>query len=192
MFKQKKLLLMALSLLSLNLMAGGEPVNCREETVGQQAIYQGYVECNVNVNTGELFTQRETLSGFVQATTIPTVVLAGLFYNQYYSCTARVPFHTYAELTEEVCDYLPGVNITVDQFSYGEIYIDVQGWDTDGTIVNRELFIDGVLQSQSDVMLHGYIGQNYLVRGTVTDDDGYTATTLQYVTIEYVDSINPF
>jgi len=192
MFKKKLLLLIAISTISLNLIAGGEPVNCREETVGQQAIYQGYAECSVNVNTGERFTQREILSGFVQATTRPTVVLAGFFYNQYYSCTARVPFHTYAELTEEVCDYLPGVKITVDQFSYGEIYIDVQGWDSDGTIVKWELFIDGVLQSQSDVMLHGDIGQTYLVRGTVTDDDGYTTTTLQYVTIEYVDSINPF
>ncbi|MCO7226579.1 hypothetical protein [Pleionea sp. CnH1-48] len=192
--KLKKYLFSSLvfSAFSMSAMAGGEPVNCRTEIIEQLPIYSGQASCIASHNNF-LF----TLSAYVPPQSSPRFKITRLV--ELYSgsvievsCVASVPFSHYQPVSREVCDYRPSAKIEVDQFSYGEVYIKALGYDSDGTIVKKQLFIDGELQNRTSVMLRGAIGQSYLVKVIVTDDDGYESTKTQYVTIENTGVINPF
>jgi hypothetical protein len=172
MKNSKKLTMLAavMALGSFQSFAGGEEVNCRTETVSQQAIYSGWASCRVNGND---------IGQYVQPTAIGLIKLTEWNGSGYSQCNARVPFHSYVNVTKNVCDYKPTASIYTHRQEV-ETFIRASGSDKDGSIVTRELWIDDVKQSGSSVNKYYSTGKRLKLKAKVTDDQGYSDEKTTY------------
>jgi len=164
-----------LGLGSFGASAGGEAVNCRVETVGQQAIYAGWASCYVNGNR---------LEQYFHPTTIRSQLITQWTGSGYDQCWANVPFYKYETITKQVCDYKPTASIVAFAGELEGTIIRANGSDSDGSVVKKELWINNVKQSSSNVFKYYAPGTYLSIKARVTDDDGYTDETVRGYTVE--------
>ncbi|MBW8184018.1 hypothetical protein [Shewanella nanhaiensis] len=159
----------------------GEKVNCRTETTGQIAIYSGYASCNAYVD-GRYY----VIDDYVQPTTHQYTYINDIINGRYASCRAQVPFHSYQDVTSEVCDYKPISSVGFFRIEGStETLVSANGDDFDGTVVKKELWVDGVKQSSSNSSVDGNVGDVFVVKSRVTDNDGYYTDATKSITIIY-------
>jgi hypothetical protein len=191
----------------------GEKTNCRNEVTEQIPIYAGQTSCTTdwtyaqyNIYTNRLTNVYKTskLTGSTGETTNYKLRLEKeVGYNQtgvtgitewrtqWISCEGALPIVRYQDVTSEVCDYKPVVTLQAEQFSANEVFIKLGSYDSDGTVVLKELFIDGAKQNSMSLTKFGYIGQTFHIEAIVTDNDNYTDRKSQYITIEDSDVLQP-
>lgn len=194
----------------------GEKVNCREVVVGSKNIYGGAVSCIANYEyftcvpkgSSNIITKhqpKEVLTGYVGETTKSTYYLSKLVtYNtnegagpgmctiprvvsKEISCIADIPYLETRPVSETVCDYKPEAWVSVSYVD-AEVnaWVSAEGRDYDGQVVNRELWVNGVLQNTlvMDLATLGGAGTTFNVKAVAVDDDGYRTERSRNVTVK--------
>ncbi|MEW5249915.1 hypothetical protein [Microbulbifer discodermiae] len=171
--KFKSLVLLVLGAINSSIViAGDEPVNCATQTT--YTTYW-YGPANCTIPPGDL------LVHYSDKSYVPSLVLR----KNGFKCTAFFPYSGTEENVETICDYTPKATIRIrpDPTDTTYKYADVWGTDRDGSIVSQELWVDGVKQNGSSVLLMGDIGDTFTVTARVRDNDGYTDEASQGVTL---------
>jgi hypothetical protein len=168
-----------LSILSLNVFAGDNEVNCRIETTGQQVLYAGWASCNVNGHRLEQYFQPST------AKVRQIVKWVG---NGYLRCNASVPYFETVDITEKVCDYTPDAKLVAEVFNpLGEqatARLKSNSTDRDGSIVSHAWYVDGAYKGNSRIVTFPIYTSGYrTIKLTVTDNDGLKSTSSKNVNL---------
>ncbi len=161
--------------------AGDQQVNCRMETT-EIPVYSGWAHCSVGGKTlSEYFGHSYNASVTIRDTQD---------FTKY--CSATLNQTSTESRTKNICDYTPMATVSAmpaKQIASGSPYIaEVKSFfsDRDGTIVRKELSVDGVVVrtgNGSASLTHSIAYYSKPAKGTwmhvsvvATDDDGYTTT----------------
>ncbi|MBQ4879849.1 hypothetical protein [Pseudoalteromonas luteoviolacea] len=184
-----KRITLALPLILSSTFVDATPVNCRIVDAGTVNLYGGWSYCNAFSSNGRMKQIRE----YVHPTVLQQRTIHQFINGEWLNCRATVPFSHTEDVTKEVCDYKPGVSVSVRQFSEGSAVFEINEGDRDGTIVSREIRLNGELINTSlgEVQVFGAIGESFYLSVKVTDNDGYTGTGSAGITIKKWGSLNP-
>ncbi|MBQ4837343.1 hypothetical protein [Pseudoalteromonas luteoviolacea] len=175
--------------------AMADKVNCRMETTSQKNIYSGTAQCTGTFWYTTWENKRivrkqgsKSLQQYFDPTPNSSAILSGIAYvttssyggqplNESFvvKCSASIPFSHKEDVKEEVCDNTPTAYVGVNHHEFWDVSFWASGRDEDGTIVSKELWIDGVKQSSSSVWKTSSQDRTYNIRVRVTDNDGYSS-----------------
>ncbi|TMP36563.1 hypothetical protein [Pseudoalteromonas rubra] len=164
----KLAILITLGLVSGVGYAGGEQVNCRTQTVGKQAIYEGWAACEVGAYT---------LSRYIPATPVRWHTIYEQRGSSSFSCDATVPFSHYENVTKRVCDRKPYAKISVNN-NVDLVNILFKSHDPDGRVVSHRVWVNdseltGFNMDADRAYYVGTINQTINIRVRAIDNDGY-------------------
>ena len=171
--------------------AGDNTVNCRTVKVAEQHQYMGWANCSVTVYDPQGYPELHNLSQYFDVTNIQRKQLSRYIYNGYYSCNADVPYYNTIDITKTVCDYTPQSSFYYSQTpnnltGSNIVSVTSNSSDRDGHIVKYEWWEDNkkVGGDSHTLRLASHYGKTIQLKLIVTDNQGYTDTTVKTVVIK--------
>ncbi|MEQ3515204.1 hypothetical protein ABMY35_17960 [Pseudoalteromonas sp. BZB3] len=174
----KKVLLTACLVFGSAYSQASTEVDCTYDVV-KKAVYGGWSDCRTH--NGSLIEQ------FVQPSSQQVVLITGYDNNNVLSsCFANVDFWGYENVSVKQCKYKPELQIRMFRMEDStETKVWIEGSDQDGHITKAELWVNGVKRNSNNTSLRGPAGTEFEVRAKVTDNDGYTASTMRTISLVY-------